>query len=86
MTAVSIGTNELTKPLWRGLNDKAIDKIKRHSARMGESMDCYSDEVDAMLHLRDVHDQFKAIAALLGYGEIKRIGGNKPRQTAECAA
>lgn len=48
-------------------NDEAARRIGRAADQMIESMTYYCDERDTLVHLADVHDQFKKIARELGY-------------------
>lgn len=48
-------------------NDEAAKRIGCAAGQMIESLTYYCDERDTLLHLADVHDQFKLIARELGY-------------------
>ena len=48
-------------------NDEATARIGCAAGQMIESLTYYCDERDTLLHLADVHDQFKIIARELGY-------------------
>jgi hypothetical protein len=51
----------------RPIQDSTIDAIKAKTDRMLESAEMYREDRDPQIHLADVHAQFIAVAALLGY-------------------
>jgi hypothetical protein len=51
----------------RHIQDSTIYAIRRKTDRMLESAEMYREGRDPLFHLADVHAQFIAVAALLGY-------------------
>ncbi len=54
-------------------NDVDCEKIVDHMARLSESMEFMQEGRDVDLHITDMHDQFKAMAAILGYDVTPRV-------------
>ncbi len=57
----------MTTTLDMRLSDKQITAITLKAIRLVESLHYYDDDEDAIMHLRDAHEQFQAIAKEMGY-------------------
>ena len=57
----------MTTTLDMRLDPRQIAIIALKSERMVESLMFYDEDKDAIMHLRDAHEQFQAIAKEMGY-------------------